>query len=1765
MATASAEKELSLVGKVELRIALADSDEKLEALLKTYLAPLLLKLASEHASVRNRIFHLLLRVLGHLQLPPRGSKEDEELRNKFEVSDDDAKALSTWFGKLILLVVSRTPAAGSAVNETCPGLSTEDYQFLTQQGKAEVWDPTKESGLNLIETKVTVAKLLASGIFTDEERFLPAVFASADTNSRIAEIGDDILKRATQSIDLEDATLVQVFYDIYLGGQPPQGPPAVRPALRIKLLSLLTKSVASTKFPERIVRIVEEGLAPEQQDSTSSRGREISKLRSAIFSFANFVARRGSPADVQSIAPVLVDRLRAFIEDQGWPTPNRDEDISLRCYGYEVIGLLAKAAPQQTLIEPDLRLLAWLFRSLREDSSGSQTAVSIEEALSAVIGAFTGLTQSDVQDSLRKLLLAQVEISDDRQTSDAKIRSTRYPAVRFANRCLPYSDAVARWIDILVIVQDDASSKHELVEEGRRGLDPHWYKLLSTTQVQSRAASPMLSDFDMPDFATLVHFVFTQSARSDGSASDLDGPDHGISPSLHNFIRLHSKALAPSVKFCHQVLMSQALSSEGITIPIDADWERKLETAYTTDPKARSAIRVYIKSASRNEGEQYSALLILLQAAFEGLLWNEGNGLGDCGAIFVSLCSLCPDDLLAAAGFTRRFRLLELPVFSNDRRVRVQASHAFGLLATQESCNQDNVSSSLSVLLGKLTTWKGAIGAAVNQVSGAIVALSYFFSRLSYRGRSSAVPEASFRTFLETLFDILKSSPDSSIRAACFSAIDQLSLFYAIEPSSIEAYMPFRSVVDKIMETAKTGNEHSIIALGHLAMTAAETGDDSTETSDLSYTLERMYQLHEVRQAESQFAVGEALSCLACGWDSTALASQLDVEGQVPSGATRTKTLGEVLDKILIDCKNTKPSLKKASVIWAMCLVQFCGHRPEVQQRLRRCQAAFGYCLSDRDEIVQEAASRGLGLVYEKGDRQLKDELVRDLVGSFSENKTDLSGRITEDTQLFEPGALPTGEGSVTTYKDILSLASEVGDSSLVYRFMSLAANNAIWSSRAAFGRFGLSNVFSDSSVDGYLAENPKLYPKLYRYRFDPNSNVQRSMNDIWNALVKDSSSTLEKYFDAIMEDLLQNILAREWRVRQASCAAIADLVQGRKLEKVLDDIKESVRAAAAALARVLTGVLTRSLEAGEASSKAADAMLKHVLPFLLSTSGLESSATEVQAFALDTLLQIIKKSSGKTLRPFIPELVERLLGLLSSLEPQAVNYLHLNASKYNLTEQKIDDMRLASIRGSPLTEAIERCLDLVDEPTMEALVPHLESALKSAVGLPSKVGCSRILVSLSTRHNALFRPHADHFLKLIEKQVLDFNPTVSSSYAVSAGYVARVASDKQILRLIAFSKRLYFASDDDRSRIASGDIVHAFSKHAPDRFNALAVELLPFVFVAKHDSHEHVKEQFQSAWDAHVGGPRAVLLYLKDIVTLAQEHLDSPRWVLKHTAARAIADAVMSASSASDELSVADAEVLWPAIDKAMAGKTWEGKEVVLAAFVRFVEKGGQLWKARSNVAGQINKVIIREAKRQNAAYRQYTLGALGQVAAARTDMDMSETVMDIVEPVIEELTATNEDAMEVDGESKVKDDKVRDKTLAGAIESLCASANPTSLPRALQLVASANSVRSNDVQLALFEALLKMFQRLGKDHPGFREHVSPQARITLASLIFDPRYNDLSEALRLKRSRMIGAAAEVAGLVQPVLKERLPGEIESEKSLLVRQELERAYRALG
>lgn len=1084
----------------------------------------------------------------------------------------------------------------------------------------------------------------------------------------------------------------------------------------------------------------------------------------------------------------------------------------------------------------------------------------------------------------------------------------------------------------------------------------------------------------------------------------------------------------------------------------------------------------------------------------------------------------------------------------------------------------------LKVFEHMIGSWRQAIGSKALQVHGSILATAYFLSRSVSRRNIPSDFEGKRSKFVITILEILQHSSDKMLLDGVLVAISELALFGVVTPETIPEPYNIRKIVQISIEKAEKGDEKAIAALGHLALQCKE---DSNDKAILSYIITHLYGLHDVRQPEVQFAVGAALSCAATGWQSKSLISAMDTQGHVPVSPARSSTLSSMLDEILSKCKTSKPALRQASVIWLLCLVRYCAHMQEIQCRLRECQVAFKGFLADRDSLNQESASRGLALVYDKGNESLKDDLIRDLVSSFTGNN-GLAGKgnVSEDTELFDPGALPTGEGSVTTYKDIMSLAAEVQDPSLVYRFMSLASNNAIWSERAAFGKFGLSNILSDASTDGYLTKNPKIYPALFRYRFDPNTNVRNSMNDIWAAIVKEPAKTIDLHFDSILNDLLKNILGKEWRARQASCAAIADLVQGRTFEKyekylakiweltfkVCDDIKESVRDAAMSLARVLTGVLTRGLEAGE-SSPSAEKMLKQVLPFLLSPSGLESGAPEVQDFSRKTLLKIIKSGNGKTLRPFVPDLVGRLLTLLSSIEPEMINYVHLNAEQYGLTAQELDDARLKHIRGSSMLEAIERCLDFLDETSMPQLQQSLEDAIKTVVGLPSKVGCSRVLVSLSTRHNFIFKPHADHFLALAIRQVFDRNDTISSSYAAACGYLVRLCSNEAILKLVNTCRKLYFDSEDDRHRVISGDVIYSMSKHATDRFNSLAGDILPFVFIAKHDVSDRAKTLFEDTWSENVGGSRAVLLNLEEIVDLASQHLNSARWSIKHTSAFSVADVVTSSGKAIGD---ANARMLWPALEKALSGKTWEGKEIILEALIQLA-KNSTFWTTDQKVGEHFERIILRESKRNNTIFRQHALDCLGDFVELRDTVDMFPQVLAVVEPIIEEMLSDS-DGMDVDSKSGGPSSKtVKEVTLANASTALLNSINPrkrsgkelvSSLTEAMGLVSRVRTGAASRLTLnAMYDGQRGFLDRLGEVEDEALPEPLESILVEYVKQLFGG--SEQVEQTRLKASE---AAVSMARLtrkgksIKTTLREELGRARAQERSVPVQQSLDRA-----
>jgi proteasome component ECM29 len=166
---------------------------------------------------------------------------------------------------------------------------------------------------------------------------------------------------------------------------------------------------------------------------------------------------------------------------------------------------------------------------------------------------------------------------------------------------------------------------------------------------------------------------------------------------------------------------------------------------------------------------------------------------------------------------------------------------------------------------------------------------------------------------------------------------------------------------------------------------------------------------------------------------------------------------------------------------------------------------------------------------------------------------------------------------------------------------------------------------------------------------------------------------------------------------------------------RVADDIKESVRNAGMALSQQLTTSLIRSVS----EKKTGQSVISIVMPFLLGNSGLNASAQGVQLFALRSIVKLCDEA-GELLKPMIPEIVDQLLDVLTSLEPQEVNYIGFHVDKNDT--QALDESRFHAVRASPVMNAVERCIDLADDGNMALLAPVIFNKMRRAAGLPTKV-----------------------------------------------------------------------------------------------------------------------------------------------------------------------------------------------------------------------------------------------------------------------------------------------------------------------------------------------------------------------------------------------------------------------------------------------------------
>ena len=151
-------------------------------------------------------------------------------------------------------------------------------------------------------------------------------------------------------------------------------------------------------------------------------------------------------------------------------------------------------------------------------------------------------------------------------------------------------------------------------------------------------------------------------------------------------------------------------------------------------------------------------------------------------------------------------------------------------------------------------------------------------------------------------------------------------------------------------------------------------------------------------------------------------------------------------------------------------------------------------------------------LIYNLKCQSLQDKLVNHLMDTLVSGKKAVN-KVNDETKVFAEGELgknPVTGGNLSTYKELCSLATDMGQPDLVYKFMHLANHNSNWNSKrgAAFG-FSTIAEKAGKQLEAYL---PAIIPKLYRYQYDPTPRVQQSMTAIWAALVPNTGETVVKY-----------------------------------------------------------------------------------------------------------------------------------------------------------------------------------------------------------------------------------------------------------------------------------------------------------------------------------------------------------------------------------------------------------------------------------------------------------------------------------------------------------------------------------------------------------------------------------------------------------------------------------------------------------------------------
>lgn len=1438
--------------------------------------------------------------------------------------------------------------------------------------------------------------------------------AAADPSDAVSRRGEELMKRrlaldtAKPLADLEDPALIRKTFELLLGA-PATDPDAARtpvgPILAPRLFALTTKSRhAASSFPANLSAVSRWLAHPKSNLRAQQAAMEfaIAVFRhgdGAIFSrdvlgsvLRTLLCQLASVDDGHAVLqPGQEDALRDEILTRAAEGATSQSAANIRGFSYQAIGLLAEKSPNN-------------FATLPVVASGF-----LPELLFAALPREAPTVRPQLQETLRQLALAlgfkgrgagrrlgtgdEMEVDELPSASAADLTESgqlarllsegiaspsdavRLAAAQWANAILPPDSALGRYLSILAA----GDARTDVKEEGSRGADPE--KILEALTKNHKAGGAPVPEAARALLRALLGMLAGKHPEIAGAA-DLEAP-LALKP------RSFTAAIELSLALWHAAT-SSASSAAG-----------ESEDDETFDRLCSLLDHAVGKLAPKEViGGAASAYLSLLQQP------------GDRARFVRRYAHML--SWLRVAGLSHA----SVPVRHAFARI-------IGAAASGSALDAPEVASLLQTLAHDIAATEGGTAAAgaskvrYESMDGSVLALGYILGCRQAANESEAVIKSAAWAALASAVAWSQTGPGKDVQLQC-SAVEALSaalcsqaLVEAADASVLAALEGAVAKATALAVPADVGDVdrasvlRGLRAAGLLGAAARRRGGEPGDKACTSL-LEAVFKAAASKRSDLEvlLAAADALSCIL-GFlsvstlqvllnDESSLAdllarlanlkpsgpgsshSPVAAEAPLPADAPR---LAKVIDEDLTSLCGSADSDKRRGgcvLLHAVVASNGRGAIEVVGSRLSAIQSIFSSLLFEQNDVTQQYASTGLTAVYALGDAATREKLVASLTAMLRGEGAQAQGqlKISGDTKLFEEGALgnvPGGGGRLTTYRELCGLANDLNKPDLIYRLMDLAHHSAQIRSRAGAAT-GLASILRlTGGEDGAAAaESIKLkkdlepmlkvmVPKIYRGLYDPDPKCAEGMMNVWRSLVDDPSIALTEHFGPVVDALLKDMTDRLWRHREAGCAALSDLLQGRTWPEVkphlgkiwgitfraVDDVKESVRKAALILAKTLRSLTVKLTDVKNgASPREASEVIAELLPLLL-TAGIPSPVAEVKAIAVYLIGTIVRNGSSEALRPHLLELVPTLIECLSGTEDARLNYVEQHAPAIGMSRESIQSARVAASRSHPLGEALDTCARLVEDDAVVELVPRLAAVIKRGVGLTTRVGAARFVGQLCLRVGPALRAPAPQLIKaLLESMRLDASPAVRKANAAALAALFKFASPSRLDKTLDdLTERVTAGADARDDRLVLGLVLEETVKNAPDAFASLQARALPLVFLFRQDKEDaDLCALYGAIWENAAPSEATTLALLSQevlAVLLGPDGLASSSWARKRMAARALQQiAVKGAASAPIRDRAGD--VVRALLGELAAPRHWEGKDTVLAALGQAAESFG-------------------------------------------------------------------------------------------------------------------------------------------------------------------------------------------------------------------------------